>query len=133
MNKEVKVWKSSLKQQEVSPETTKTKYDIRLEQTKRKVRTAALEWDDFVLQEQLKYLMYVECSLRGNTKKDKFIDELNLKNCVRLNRKTTIKFFVGITKKRKFIIHPECFDANNLFSHPFIKNIKYKPNTVQDL
>ena len=62
------------------------------------------------------------------------IDELNLKNCVRLRRNTTRKFFVGITyKKRKFIIHPEYFDANNIFSHPFIKNIRHKPNKVQDL
>ena len=39
-----------------------------------------LEWDDFVLQEQLKYLMYVDYSLHGDTMKEKFIDELNLKN-----------------------------------------------------
>ena len=53
---------------------------------------------------------------------------------MRLKRKTTIKFFVDITyKKRNFIIHPEYFDANNIFSHPFIQNIKHKPNMVQDL
>ena len=52
--------------------------------------------------------MYVERSLRGDTKKGKLIDELNLKHSVRLNRETTSKFFVGITKKIKFIIHPEC-------------------------
>ena len=46
----------------------------------------------------------------------------------------TSKFFVGITyKKMKFIIHPEYFDANNIFSDPFIQNLKPKPNMVQDL
>ena len=51
-----------------------------------------------------------------------------------LKRKTTIKFFVFITyKKRKFIIHPEYFDVNNILSHPFIHNLKHKPNMVQYL
>ena len=62
------------------------------------------------------------------------IDELNFKNFVRLNRRTANKFFVGNAyRKRKFIIHPEFFDANNIFSHPFIQNIKHKPKMVQDL
>ena len=53
---------------------------------------------------------------------------------MRLKIKTTIKFFVGITyKKRKFIIHPEYFDGNNIFSHPFIQNLKHKPNMFQEL
>ena len=51
-----------------------------------------------------------------------------------LKRKTTGKFFFGITyKKRKFIIHPEYFDANNIFSHSFIHNLRHKPNMVKDL
>ena len=33
----------------------------------------------------------------------------------------------------KFIIHPKYFDASNIFSRPFIKNIKHKPNMAQDL
>ena len=67
-------------------------------------------------------------------KKDKLIDELNFKNFVRLNRKTTSKLFVGITyKKINFIIYPEYFNANHIFSHPFIQNIKHKPNMVQEL
>ena len=75
--------------------------------------------------------MYVDRSSRGDTKKDKFIDELNFKNCVCFNINTTSKFFVGITyKERNFIIHPEYFDANNVLSHPFIQNIKHKPNMV---
>ena len=54
--------------------------------------------------------MYFDHSLRGDPKRDKLIDELNFKNCMRLKKKTTIKFFVGITyKKRKFIIIPEYF------------------------
>ena len=50
-----------------------------------------------------------------------------------LKKKTTSKLIVGITKKRKFIIHPECFDAKNILSHPFIQNLKHEPNMVQDL
>ena len=48
--------------------------------------------------------------------------------------KTTRKSFFGITKKeRKFIIHPEFFDASNILSHLFIQNLKHKPNMVQYL
>ena len=62
------------------------------------------------------------------------IDELNSKNCVRLKRKTTSKFFVVITHKiSKFIVHPGYLDANNIFSHLFIENLKHKPNMVQEL
>ena len=87
-----------------------------------------------MLQRKFRPLTYVDRSLRGDPKKDKLIDELNFKNCVRLKRKTTRKLFVGITyKKRKFIIHTEYFNANNIFSHPFIQNLKHKPNMVQDL
>ena len=51
-----------------------------------------------------------------------------------LKRKTISKFFVGIKyKKKQFIIHPKYFDANNIFSHPFIQNLKHKPNMVQEL
>ena len=35
--------------------------------------------------------------------------------------------------KRKFIIHPEYFDANNILSHQFIQNFKHKPNMVKYL
>ena len=101
---------------------------------KREVKITALEWDGFVLQEHLKSLMYVDRSSCCDPKKVKLIDELNSKNCVHSKRKTISKLIVGITyKKRKFIINPEYFDANNIFSHPFIQNLKYKPNMVQDL
>ena len=63
----------------------------------KRVRRAALEWDYFVIQEQLKYLMYDDRSLRSDSIKDKFIDEINLNNCMSLRRKKTSKFFVGIT------------------------------------
>ena len=54
----MKGWISSSKQQQEAPqELTNTKEEIRLEQTKKKVKRAALEWDNFVLQEQLKSLM----------------------------------------------------------------------------
>ena len=48
------------KKQETTPEPTKTKQEIHLEQMKRKVNIAALEWYDFVIQEQLKSLMYID-------------------------------------------------------------------------
>ena len=50
INEELKGWKSSLKQQEAPPEITNTNEEIILEEMKRKVKRAALEWDDFVLQ-----------------------------------------------------------------------------------
>ena len=43
INQEVKVWKSSSKQQEAPPEPTKTKEEISLEQMKIKVKRAALK------------------------------------------------------------------------------------------
>ena len=79
MNEEVKGWKSSPKQQEAPPVITNTKEDMFLEQMKIKVKIPALEWDYFVLQEQLKYLIYIDRALRGDPKKDKLIDELNFK------------------------------------------------------
>ena len=94
--------KPSSKQQEASPEIPNTKEEISLKQTKIKLKRSSLEWDNLVLQEQLKYLMYVDRSLRGDPKKDKLIDKLNFKNCVRLKRKTKSKFFVGITKKKVY-------------------------------
>ena len=113
MNKEVKGCTSSSKQQEATPEQIKTKDEIRLEDIKISLERAALEWDRFMLKEQMKSLMYVDLSLCGDTNKDKLIDELNFKECMRFKRKTTSKYFVGITVKgRKFIIHEECFDAN---------------------
>ena len=51
-----------------------------------------------------------------------------------LSRKKTSKLFVGNTSKKiKFIIHPEFFDANNIISDPFIHNLKLKPNMVHDM
>ena len=37
-----------------TPERTNTKEETRLEQTKRKLKISALEWDYFILQNQLK-------------------------------------------------------------------------------
>ena len=34
---------------------------------------------------------------------------------------------------KTFIIHPGFFDTKNIFSHPFIQNLRHKPNTVQYL
>ena len=83
-------------------------------------------------QEQLKALMYVDRSLRGDPNKYMLTDKLKFKNCVRLKEKTTSKFFVGITKKR-FMIHHDVFDAKNIFSQSFIQNLKQKPNMFQNL
>ena len=59
--------------------------------------------------------MCVDRSLRGDQKKDRLLDELNFKNCMRFKRKTTSEVFVGIkVKRRKLIIHAEYFDANNI-------------------
>ena len=78
--------------------------------------------------------MYFDRSSLGYAKDDKFIDEINFKNFMRLKRKTTGNLFVGITyKKRKFIINLEYLDANNISSHLFIQNLKYKANMVQYL
>ena len=54
INEEVKGWISSSKQQEYPHERTNTKEETRLELTKRKLKISALEWDDFILQYQLK-------------------------------------------------------------------------------
>ena len=87
-----------------------------------------------MIQEQFKSLIYVDRSLPGDPNKYKLIDELNFNFFVCLKEKTTSKFSVGITpKKRKFIIHPEFFYPSNIFSHPFIHNLKHKPNIFQDL
>ena len=87
-----------------------------------------------MLQEQLKSFMYVDCSLRGDPNKDKFIDELNFTNCMHIRIIQKSKFFVGITvKQRKFIIHPEFMVANHIIADQFIQNIKINPNKVHDL
>ena len=54
------------------------KEENRLEKSKRKKERAALEWDDLDMQAELKSFMYIDRSL--SAKKDKLIDELNLKN-----------------------------------------------------
>ena len=69
-----------IKKLECPPEITKTKEENRLENTKRKLKQAALEWDDLDIQAELKSFMYVDRSLRGDTTKNKLIDELNFKN-----------------------------------------------------
>ena len=101
---------------------------------KRKLKRAALEWGDFVLQEQFKSLMCVDCSLHGDLMKKKFINELKFKNCLRLRKMKSSKLCVGITSKiGKFIIHPEFFDAKNIISYSFIQNLKLKTNMFHDL
>ena len=73
-------WTSSSKNPECPPERTKTKEENCLENTKRKLKQAALEWDNSDMQARFTSFMYVDRSLRGDAKKDKLIDELNFKN-----------------------------------------------------
>ena len=75
------------------------KEENRIEKSKRKKERAALEWDDLGMQAKLKSCMYIDRSLHA--KKDKLIDELNLKKCMQLKISLKSKFFVGITKKKK--------------------------------
>ena len=49
-----------IKKQEFPPERTNTKEENRLENTKRKLKQAALEWDDLDIQAELKSFMYVD-------------------------------------------------------------------------
>ena len=82
-----------------------------MENSKRKLKQATLEWEDLDMQAELKSSMYVYRSLRE--KKDNLIDELNFKKCMQLKRLLKSKFFVGITyKQRKYIIHPDFMVAN---------------------
>ena len=97
----MKGWTSSSKKSEYHPERTKTKEETRLEQTKIKLKRTALEWDDLVLQAQLKSFMYVDRLLRGDPKKDELIDELNFTKCMQLKIIQKIKFFVGIKNKQR--------------------------------
>ena len=99
INEEVTGWTSSSKQQEYPTKRTKKKEKNFLERTKIKLKQAALEWDDLVLQAQLKSFMYVDRSLRGDPKKDKLIDELNFTKCMQLKRIQKSNLFVGITDK----------------------------------
>ena len=80
----MKEWTSSLKKQDFIPERTKTKEENRLENSKRELKRAALEWDGLYMQAELKSFMYVDRSLC--VKKDKLIDELNFNKCMQLKR-----------------------------------------------
>ena len=78
--------------------------------------------------------MYIDRSLRGDPKKDRFIDELNFTKCIQSKIIQKSNFFVGITdKQRKFIIHPEFMVANHKIADQFIQNLKSNPNKVHDL
>ena len=84
------------------------------------------------MQAELKSFMYIDRSLHEN--KDNFIDEINFKKCMQLNRSLKSKFFVGITnKQRKYIIHPDFMVANQEITYQFIRNLKRNPNKVHDL
>ena len=97
-NEEVRGWTPPSKNPECPPETTKTKEENRLENSKKKLKRSALEWDDLDMQEDLKSFMYIDRSLRANNYK--LIDELNFNKCMQLKRLLKSKFFVGITNKQ---------------------------------
>ena len=84
-----------------------------------------------MLQEQLKSLIYIDRSLCGDPKKEKLIDDLNFKNCMVLRERKQASSLL-VLQAKKFIC-AGYFDANNIFSHPFIRNLKHRPNEVQDL
>ena len=63
-----------IKKQEYPPERTERKEENFLENTKRKLKQAALEWDDLDIQAELKSFMYLDRSLCGDAKKDKLVD-----------------------------------------------------------
>ena len=71
---------------------------------KRKVKRATPELDDFVLHEQLKSLMYIDRSLRGDSMKYNFIDGLNFKIFLCLRRNKTSKLFVGNIYQNKSLL-----------------------------
>ena len=78
--------------------------------------------------------MYIECSSCGDPKKDKLIDELNFKSCVRLKRKTTSKFFVGITYKKEILLFIQNILMPTISSHIHlfrISNINKKKGPVK--
>ena len=123
-----------IKNPECTPERTKTKEGNRLENKKRKLKQAALEWDDLDLQAELKSFMYIDRSLSGDAKEDKLIDEFNFKKCMQLKILLKSKFFVAITnKQRKYIIHPDFMVANQEITYQFIQNLKSNPNKVHYL
>ena len=64
-NEEMRGWTPPSKNPECPPETTKTKEENCLEKTKRKLKQAALEWDDLDMQAEFKSFMYVDRPLRG--------------------------------------------------------------------
>ena len=123
-----------IKNTECPPERTKTKEENRLKNTKIKLKQAALERVDSDMQAELKSFMYVDRSLRGDANKNKFIDELNFKKCMKLKRLLNRKLFVGITnKQREYIIHPDFIVASQEITDQFIQNLKSNPNEVHDL
>ena len=63
----------------ISPITNKYQRGDQFRTDEKKGKREAQEWDIFLLQEQLKLLMYVDRSSRGYSKKEIFIDELNFK------------------------------------------------------
>ena len=78
--------------------------------------------------------MHIDRSLRGDQRKYKLMDELNLKKCMQLKIILKSKFLVGITNKhRKYIIHPEFMVANQEITDQFIQNLKSIQQKVHDL
>ena len=101
---------------------------------KRKLKQAALEWDDLYIQAELKPFMHADRSLCDDANKDKLIDKLNFKKCVQIKRILKRKLFVGITnKQRKYIINPEFIVSNQEITDQFLQNLKSNPNKLHDL
>ena len=61
------------------------------------------------------------------------MNELNFKKCMQLKRSMKSKFFVSITSKQKYIIHPDFMVDNKEITYQFIQNLKRIPNNVHHL
>jgi hypothetical protein len=132
LNEEVQGW--GYTGPKIQKANAKGKENARIQSIKRKMAMAAIEWDDFVLQEDWKSLIYVNRSLRGEPQDDKLIEELSFTRCKRLKTNVRSKFFVGITGKgRKFIVHEKFFNSNTIFSFHFIQNVKKNSNEEHKL
>ena len=95
----------------------KPKRKFVLEQMKRGVKRSAQEWDDFVLQEQLKSLMYVDRSSGRYLKKDKLIAELNFKNFMRLKERQQASSSLLLHTKKESLLFIQNILMPTISSH----------------
>ena len=101
---EVKQWTKNPRIPDIPEPPQKSKEEIRLEKLVKKAKEGEKEWNDFVMQEEMSEMMYVDRSLRGDPKKDALMKELDFTKCKKYLHIKKSKFFIGITeRKKKFI------------------------------